>query len=199
MLALYIRVSSKAQNYDLQIDALTRAIPTGTVPVLYAEKLSSKTNDRPELLRLLADVRAGKLTHVYVFKLDRLCRTGVADTFKIISELRASGVVLHAVADNLVIRPNHDDIVSETLVFALSLAARLERAAINDRIAAARTRMDAAGEPWGRPPKMTPAEVETAKKMKAEGRSVSTISKALGIPRSTVGRAVVSTDLPTIR
>ena len=38
-----------------------------------------------------------------------------------------------AVADNLTIRPGPDDIVSETLIFALALAARLERAAINDR------------------------------------------------------------------
>jgi hypothetical protein len=93
-----------------------------------------------------------KIAALYVFKLDRLCRTGVADTFKIVSELRAAGVTLHAVADNLVIKPGHDDIVSETLVFALSLPAKLERAAINDRIAAARTRMDAAGQPWGPPP-----------------------------------------------
>jgi hypothetical protein len=115
-IAAYVRVSSKAQDHASQVDAITRrATPT----VWYAEKASAKTTDRAELKRLLADVRAGLVREVWVFKLDRLARTGVADTFAIVSELRRAGVTLHAVADNLTIRPGADDIVSETLVFAL--------------------------------------------------------------------------------
>jgi hypothetical protein len=51
----------------------------------------------------------------------------VSDTFKVVAELRAAGVVLHTIADGVTIRPGADDVVSETLVFALSLAARLVR------------------------------------------------------------------------
>src|SRR5262245_20405619 len=98
--AAYIRVSSKAQDLATQRDAiLKRSAPT----VWYSETASAKTTDRAELKRLLADVRAGVVREVFVFKLDRLARTGVADTFRIVDELRRAGVTLHAVADNLTI------------------------------------------------------------------------------------------------
>jgi len=185
----YIRVSSKAQDHKTQRDAIMRARPD--MDVWYAERMSAKTNDRPELLRLLADVRMGSVSDLWCFKLDRLCRTGVADTFAIVRELRQAGVTLHAVADNLVIRPGSDDIASECYVFALGLAARLERAGINDRIAAARVRMEATGEPWGRPRRMGKDDVARARAMRGQGRSVSAIAIALKFPRATIGRAVV--------
>ena len=171
----------------MQADVIARRTTPGA---WYAEKASGKSTDRAELKRLLADVRAGLVTELWIFKLDRLARSGVADTFRIVDELRRAGVTLHAVADNLTIRPGSDDLVSETLVFALSLAARLERTAINDRISAARTRMESKGEAWGRPPRMTAAELHTARRLKGEGRSVREIAAALGVPRSTIGRAV---------
>lgn len=186
----YIRVSSLAQNYDMQRDALTRRLPPGTDVRWYSEKRSAKTADRPELRRLLADVRAGLVSELHVFKLDRLVRTGPRDAYAIIGELRSAGCTLHAVADGLTIRPGSDDVTSEVLVFAFSLAAKLERAAINDRIAAARERMASRGEPWGRPPRMSVAEQDSARALKAEGRTVREIAQALGVPRSTVARVL---------
>lgn len=183
----YVRVSCKGQDYEMQRDAIVRR---GIAPATwYAEKASAKTNDRPELKRLLADVRAGLVTEVWIFKLDRLTRSGVADTFAVVNELRKAGVTLHCVADGVTIKPG-EDIVSDTMIFALSLAARLELVVRNERIAAARTSMAAKGEAWGRPPRMTAAEIVTAKRMKSEGRSVREIAAALGVPRATIGRCV---------
>lgn len=182
----YVRVSSEAQDLATQRDAIGRR---ATPSEWYAEKRSGKTTDRPELKRLMADVRAGKIKEVYVFRLDRLTRTGVADTFKIVDEMRRCGVTLFSVGDNVTIRPG-EDITSDVLVFALGLAAKLEMTARNDRVAAARTRMQAAGQPWGRPPRLTPAEIATARRMAADGDSVRVIAAALGAPRSTVARAI---------
>jgi len=55
-------------------------------------------------------------------------------------------------------------------------------------MAAARRRMAAKGEPWGRPPRMTVKERESARRMREQGRSVREISAALGVPKSTIGR-----------
>ncbi|HEY2369444.1 MAG TPA: recombinase family protein [Polyangiaceae bacterium] len=187
MITAYIRVSSKAQDHASQRAAIERAC--ANVDAWYAEKASAKTTDRAELKRLLADVRAGKVRELYVFKLDRLARTGVADTFAIVDTIRRAGATLHAIADGLVIKPG-EDVTSDVLVFALGLAAKLERTAINDRIAAARARMASKGEAWGRPRRMTPAQVTSAKRMKASGKTVREISAALGVPRATVGRAL---------
>jgi len=185
--AAYIRVSSKKQDHASQRDAIERS--GAVIGTWYAEKASAKTTARAELQRLLSDVRHGLITDVWVFKMDRLTRSGVADTYAVITQLRAAGVTLHCVADSIVILPGKD-IVSDVMIFALSLAADLERVAINDRIAAARTRLEAAGQPWGRPLRMTPAEVLTAKRMASEGSTVRAIAKALGAPKSTIARAI---------
>jgi DNA invertase Pin-like site-specific DNA recombinase len=189
-IACYIRVSSKGQDYATQRDALERAIPAGFSPIWYQEKQSAKTSDRTELKRLLTDTKAGKYSAIYCFKLDRLARSGVSDTFRVIHEIRESRTTLHAVADNLAIRPDREDLASECVVFALSLAARLEFTARNDRIAAARTRIEAKGGSWGRPKVTSKKQDDKCLELHKAGRTVREIAMALGIKRSTAGRAI---------
>jgi DNA invertase Pin-like site-specific DNA recombinase len=190
----YLRVSSKAQDHATQRAAIEREARARGDTIededWRAEKRSAKTMDRPELTRLRDDVRAGRVRKLYVFKLDRLCRTGVADTFAVVDELRRAGCTLVAVADRLTIVPGKEDITSEVLVFAFGLAARLERAATNERIAASRERLADEGRPWGRPPRMSPEQVERARAMSAEGRSVRDVAIALKVAKSTIGRVL---------
>jgi DNA invertase Pin-like site-specific DNA recombinase len=185
----YVRVSSRAQTDLMQRTAIeaTAAARGDTIGMWFAEKMSAKTTARPELLRFLAHGRIRGGT-AYCYKIDRLCRSGVADTFAVVEELRRAGVTLICVADNLVIRPDKDDVTSETLVFALGLAARLERTAINDRIASARARVEAAGGRWGRPSRVDRATRERAAQLRAEGKTVREIARTLKIPRATIAR-----------
>lgn len=193
-IACYIRVSSKGQDYDTQRDALERALPAGVTVVWYQEKLSARTSNRPELKRLLSDVRAGKYSAVFVFKLDRLARSGIGDTFRVLHEIRESRTELHAVADNLVVKPNlglnKTDIASECIVFALSLAAQLEFTARNDRIDAARLRIEAKGGAWGRPRTTTHRQDAKCLELKRSGKTLAEISEELEITRSTAVRAI---------
>jgi len=192
----YVRVSSRAQDHATQRAAIERAAQArgDRIDTWYAEKMSAKTLERPELAKLRASLRMGAPKSVYAFKLDRLCRSGVADTFAVIEELRRAGVTLIVVADNLIIKPGKDDVTSEVLVFALGLAARLERAAINDRIAHARTRIEAEGGRWGRPPRMDAETIATARKMRIAGRTLRAISVALKIPKSTVAATLAASS-----
>lgn len=189
----YVRVSSKAQGHETQVDAIEREARArgDEVTDWRAEKQSARTMDRPELARLREDVRAGRVRKLYVFKLDRLCRTGVADTFAIVQELRRAGVELVAVADRLTLRPGSDDPTSEVLIFALGLAAKLERAATNDRIAAARLRLEGQGRAWGRPSRVDGATLERMRALAGAGRSLRSIAMAVGLPRATVQRALL--------
>lgn len=180
----------------MQRSAIEAAVPRSVEVEWHSEKLSAKSNDRPELLRLLGDVRMGSVSDLWVFKLDRLCRTGVADTFKLIGGLRAAKVTLHAVADGLVIRPDREDISSECYVFALGLAARLERAAINERIAGARNHMEANGRSWGRPSRVDRATRERALQLQRDGKTVREIARTLKVPRSTIARALSRKHAP---
>ncbi len=61
------------------------------------EKRSGKTLARPELDHLRADARAGHVRRLYVFKLDRLTRSGIRDTFEVIEELHAHAAELVSV------------------------------------------------------------------------------------------------------
>ncbi len=188
--AAYLRVSSKSQDHATQRSAIERAASArgDAISAWYAEKQSGKTMARSELQRLRVDARAGHLGRLYVFRLDRLTRSGIRDTFELIEELRAHGVDIVSVADGF----DLNGPAAEVVLAVMAWGAKMERIAINERIAAARERVEAAGGRWGRPRRMARDEVARAAAMQAEGRSVREIAVALKVPRSTVGRALAS-------
>lgn len=192
MSVAYVRVSSRAQDHASQRDAIERAAAArdDAIDDWRAEKRSAKTMAREELQRLLSDARAGGLRgrRLYVFRLDRLTRTGIADTLVTLAELRAAGVEVVSVGDGLDLAGPH----AEVIIAVMAWAAKMERLASNERIAAARERIEAEGGRWGRPPRMSRAEVARAAAMRAEGRSVRAIARAMHVPRSTIGRALRS-------
>ncbi len=71
---------------------------------------------------------------------------------------------------------------------------RIELAAIAERISSARERLRAVGRPWGRPPRLTPRNIEIVlvRQKAAEGLSQRRIAQELRIPKSIIGRALAS-------
>lgn len=185
--AAYVRVSSKAQDYASQRAAIERAANArgDKIKEWYAEKKSAKTIAREELGRLRADVRAGHVRRLYVFRLDRLARSGIRDTFEVVEELRAHGCELVTVADGFDLNGPAADVVLAVMAWA----AKMERLAINERISAARERLAKEGRAWGRPPRLTPRERKGVASMRRAGHTIRQIAVALKIPRSTVARA----------
>ncbi len=147
----YIRVSSRTQDLASQRSAIERAAGArgDAIDDWRAEKRSAKTMAREELQRLLVDARAGRLRgrRLYLFRLDRLTRTGIAGTLTTLDELRASGVEVVSVADGFDLAGAQ----AEIIIAVMAWAAKIERLAINERIAAARERVEAEGGRWGRP------------------------------------------------
>jgi DNA invertase Pin-like site-specific DNA recombinase len=190
--AAYVRVSSRSQDDATQRRAIEGAARArgDLVDDWRAEKASARTMKRPELQRLLADARAGVFRHrrIYVFRLDRLTRTGVADTLRTLEELHEHCDEVVSAADGFELRGPH----AEVIVAVMAWAAKMERLATNERIAAARDRVEAQGGTWGHPPRMKPTDVARAAALAAEGRSVRSIAMALGFPRMTVQRALAS-------
>lgn len=186
----YIRVSSKAQTHDTQRSAIERAAAARGDAVVdwYAEKKSAKTMAREELQRLREDARAGRVRKVYVFRLDRLTRSGIRDTFDLVEELRAHGVEIASIADGF----DLNGPAAEIVLAVMAWAAKMERLATAERIAAARERIESEGGRWGRPRRVDNATLERAKSMRDSGRSIRSIAVALKIPRATVARALRS-------
>ncbi len=173
----YLRVSSRAQDFPTQRAAIERAAATrgDSIGTWYSEKKSGKTLARPELDRLRADARAGLVRRLYVFRLDRLTRSGIRDTFELIEELRAAGVEVISISDGFSL----DGPAAEVILAVLSWAARMERLAINERIAAARERVESEGGKWGRPSRFTEADLAKLGALRAQGRTIREISVAI--------------------
>lgn len=188
----YVRVSSRAQDHATQRSAIERAAYArgDTIDDWRAEKRSAKTMQREELQRLLAEARAGALhgRRLYLYRLDRLTRSGISDTLTTLEDLRSHGVHVVTVADGFDVTGPH----AEIIVAVMAWAAKMERLATAERISAARERLAEEGRPWGRPKRMSPELVARAQAMHAEGRTVREIAMALKQPKSTVGRALVS-------
>ena len=190
----YVRVSSKAQTHDTQRSAIVRAATArgDQVTQWYAEKASARTMAREQLQRLRNDARAGLVHRLYVFRIDRLARSGIRDTFELVEELRRFGVEIVTVADGFSL----DGPGAEVVLAVMAWAAKVERLATNERISAARDRVEAAGGRWGRPRRIDFQVVTLARiqEMRAEGRSVRAIAVALKIPRSTIGTALAASE-----
>jgi DNA invertase Pin-like site-specific DNA recombinase len=184
LIAAYVRVSSKSQTDKMQRAAIERAASTRNEEIAswYADRLSGDALHRPDLARLLSDTRQGVVRRLYVYRLDRLTRRGIRDTLEIVDELGRHGCELVTLADGF----DMAGPAAEVVIAVLSWAAKLERLAINERIAAARVRVEGIGGHWGRPHRMTTEQSEACLNLAAEGVSVRSIAQRLHVPRSTV-------------
>jgi len=204
VVAAYVRVSSKSQSVAMQKSTIERAANARGEPIAtwYADRLTAASLDRPELRRLRADVRGGGVRRIYVYRLDRLARTGIRDTLEIVDEFGRYGCDLVTLADGFDLAGP----AAEVVIAVLSWAAKLERQAINERIAAARARLEEGGGRWGRPRRMTNDQILNCIELAADGESIRAIARRLSVPRSTVahcltryGGAEVSQKVPQNR
>ena len=89
--AIYIRVSSKDQSHASQLPDLQRWSDGHDGEVKwYKDTFTGRTMNRPEMEKLLTELRAGKLDRIVVWRLDRLGRTtkGLCDLFDELRERR---------------------------------------------------------------------------------------------------------------
>lgn len=186
--AAYIRVSTTAQDFEHQRRAIKLAARSrgDRIASWFAEKQSASTIARTALAELRSAVQRGAVRRVYVFRIDRLTRSGIRDTLNVVEEFRAHGAQLVTVADGFSLEGPASDVVLAVLAWA----AQMERAALGERISAARARIEAAGGRWGRPRKIDPGMLATARAMQSEGRSMRQIAVALKIPKSTLADAL---------
>jgi DNA invertase Pin-like site-specific DNA recombinase len=178
--AAYVRVSSKSQDVASQRAALERAAAArgDVLRDWYVEKESGRTLERPVLQAVRELARKGHIRKLFVFRLDRLTRSGIRDTLAVVEELRRGGCELVTVADGFELGGPAADVVLAVLAWA----AQMERAALGERIAAAR----ASAETWGRPRAAGPAEVRRVYELERT-HSARSIAGITGLSRSTVG------------
>lgn len=186
--AAYLRVSSDSQSHATQRATIERAAKRrgDRVTQWFAEKRGGHKLERPVLSELRARARRGELAKLYVFKLDRLTRSGVADTFRVVDELRKSGCELVSVTEGFDLAGPFGDL----LIAALAACAQIELQSIRERITAARARVEREGGRWGRPAKFGKPDLPKLLELAASGKTVRQIASIVKVPRSTVQRAL---------
>lgn len=181
--AAYLRVSTRGQSVAMQRDAIERAAVArgASIDEWFAEKAGGGAGARPILENLRAAVATGAFDRVFVYRLDRLSRGGIRSTLALVDEFKAHGARIETVADGFALEGPAADVVLAVLAWA----AQMERAAIGERVAAARVKVEASGGAWGRPRRVDDATVAKVRTL-SKSRTVREIAIALKIPKSTV-------------
>lgn len=90
---IYLRVSTDRQDLQRQESIVEAAKAAGYyVAGIYREKASGARADRPELLRMVADLQAGET--VVAEKIDRISRLPLVEAEKLVDSIRAKGAKL---------------------------------------------------------------------------------------------------------
>ncbi len=192
---LYARCSTQEQSVALQVDGL-RAYATArgfeVVGEYVDEGVSGARAKRPALDRLLDEARRGRVDAVLVWKLDRLGRS-LHHLLTILGELDELGVRFVSLDDAI----DTSTAAGRLFMQMRGAFAEYELAQVRERtragVAAARRR----GRRLGRP--RAYLNVDRARHLLAQGRSLASVAREFGVSRRTlrrrVGEIVSASDL----
>lgn len=178
MILGYARVSTRDQNLDGQRDALA-AVGADRI---FADTITGTTRARPELDRLLKELRPGDV--VVVTKYDRLAR-GLKDLLEIVDLIQARGAGFRSLGEDI----NTTSPAGRLVFHVFASIAQFERERIVERtiegLAAARKR----GRIGGRPPALSPAQKAEVKRMRdVDFRPIPEIAALFKVSAKTVRR-----------
>lgn len=181
----YARVSTEDQDFLMQEKAL---IEVGCERI-FSEKISATILNRPELDRLMDQLRPNDV--LVVFSICRLVRS-IADFCKIVDRLIKTNVTLVSISNGF----NTSTTEGQQMAKAFAWLAEQELAILKARQKAGISIAKAKGKHMGRPKGLSATaltKVSLCKKLSAEGFTVQDICVSLGISKSTFYRYL---DIP---
>jgi DNA invertase Pin-like site-specific DNA recombinase len=175
----YVRISTRKQTVDQQVDALTAA--GVSIDNIYGDVRSGADWNRAGLDDLRRTLRSGDT--LVVVALDRLGRS-LSEMVKLLDWIVAEGILLRSLREGI-------DLATPTgrmLAGIFASMAEYERALIMERAESAREAARARGKQVGRPKKLNAKEQERARVLLAGGQSRVVVAEALGVSRATLYR-----------
>jgi len=176
MLLGYARVSTKEQNLDRQLDQLKEA----KVEKVFQEKITGTKKDRPELAKLLDQVRKGDT--ILITDLTRISRS-TKDLFNLVSELDSKGINIKSLKESWLDTTTAQGKLMFTIFAGLS---QFERDLISERTKEGLKSARARGRFGGRP-KIDLDTIDTALALwDTQKYTAEQISLKLGISKRTL-------------
>ncbi len=192
----YARVSTREQNLDRQLDALTEFGVNETN--VFSDKTSGKDFERPAWQRLVNNLAPGDV--VAVKSIDRLGRNyeEILDEWRFITKTKHAAIVVLDMP-LLDTRLERDGItavlIADIVLQLLSYVAQVERENIKQRQAEGIAAAQARGVRFGRPRKKRPAAYQVVKQAYLAGRITrKTAAQQLGVSATTFGRWLKDDD-----
>jgi DNA invertase Pin-like site-specific DNA recombinase len=185
--AIYLRVSSKRQKTESQKPDLEKWVASQTTEAKwYSDKFTGKTMDRPGWKQLEADIAAGKVSTVVVWRLDRLGRTAKGLT-ALFDDLLKRKINLVSLKDGLDLSTPAGRLMANVL----ASVAQFETEVRQERVLAGQEVARAKGVKWGgseagRRLKVSEDKEAIIRRMKAEGSKISAIARAVSLSRPTI-------------
>lgn len=180
----YARVSTMEQHLDVQIAALKKA---GCQRV-FREKVSGAHRQRPELQRLLDQLRAGDT--LVVWKLDRLARS-TRDLLEITETIHATHASFRSLSEPWADTTTH---AGKMILTVFAGIAEFERGLIRERTGVGRALAKANGVHFGRPRKLNAEQRTLALRLLDEGKQAGKIAKTFRVHESTIYRLAAARD-----
>ena len=175
----YARVSKgDEQSNTAQVAALRRA----ECEQVFEENASGGRWDRPELHRLLDQLRAGDT--LVVWKLDRLSRS-LKDLLHILEKVEAVGARFRSLTEAI----DTSGPAGRMLMQMLGSFAEFERAMVRERTRAGLKAAAARGRKGGRQPKLTPEQkAEVLDGLGSGRKSAADLARLFRVHRATISR-----------
>lgn len=184
MVGVYIRVSTVGQNEAGQRAEVAKWLAGhGLKATYYIDRETGDNLDRPAFTRLQADIFAGAVKTVVVWKLDRLSRS-LQDGINTLCDWLGRGVRLVSVTQQLDFAGPTGKLVAAVL-FAV---AEMEQQTRRERQAAGIAIAKQEGKYQGRKAGTLKADASRARKLQGKGLTGEEIAQALGVTRRTVCR-----------
>lgn len=190
--AIYLRIStegakggSKGQDTGMQkleIESYLKAKGVDKFLIYEDKGISGTRKSRPALNRMMSDCRAGKVSQVVCWKMDRLFRS-LKNLLDTLSEFQALGIEFVALKDGI-------DLTSATgrlMMQILGAFSEFEAAVIKERVLSGLANARAKGVKLGRPMKTGHSVVRS---LKEEGKTVKEIAEITELSEKTIYRAM---------
>ncbi len=184
--AIYVRVSTKDQSVEMQLNDLERYSKERGLSVLkvYQDNGVSGTKEtRPALSELMNDAKKRKFDVVLVWRFDRFARS-TKHLVTALYEFRNLGIDFISYQENI----DTSSPLGEAIFTIISAMSKLERDIIAERVKGGLRKARANGKQLGRPK----SEVDTDKviEYRKQNKSIRQIAKELGLSNNLVFRTL---------
>lgn len=174
----YARVSTIDQNLDMQLNALQSA----GCGLIFQEKVSGAGKERPELQKMLEQIRPGD--EVVVWKLDRLGRS-LPHLIELVNQFSERQVTFTSINDKI----DTSSSAGKLIFHIFCSLAEFERSQIRERTMAGLAAAKRKGNIGGKPKGLSEEAKQTARLAESlfkDGFGVQVIAKKLNLSRTTV-------------